>query len=190
MVFTLDGKYSFAAVCPGPGPTPAILSFARAADGTLTQVGSVPAGSGCVKTVAASPDGNYLAIGEPDTSGEIDIQIYSIAPRGTLTAALSQPFQVTIGNGTLVVPVRDLTWDASSTYLLAATGERRGGGILVGGLAVLSFSGSALTETTEPSEGPMQSVVRTNSFVYAMRVIASAPVLMGQSSAITLRMAN
>jgi hypothetical protein len=35
-----------------------------------------------------------------------------------------------------------------------------------GGLAVLSFSGSALTQMGDPTGGPMQQVVRSNSFVY------------------------
>ena len=168
MVFTPDGKFGFAGVCTNNlPPTGDILSFARAENGTLTQVGSVPPDS-CVGLMAVSPDGRYLATGESDSSGEVGIQVYSISPSGTLTAVLSQPFQVTIGHGALVVSVHDLTWDASNTYLLVATGDRRGGGELVGGLAVLNFSGSALTETVEPSEGPMLNVVRTNSFVYAM----------------------
>ncbi len=173
MVFTPDAKIGFTAVCPDPG-TPTILSFARAQDGTLTQVGSVSLSS-CPSIaftespvsgpqMAVSPDGKYLA--NIEGTG---IQIYSISAGGTLTAVLSQPFQVTLNNGALVVPVFDLTWDASSTYLLAATGLRILGNDFAGGLAVLSFSGSALTETVVPSERiPLQRVVRTNSFVYAM----------------------
>jgi hypothetical protein len=170
MVFTPDAKFSFTAVCPDPG-TPTILSFARAEDGTLTQVGSVTPVS-CPSTtsiiaappMAVSPDGKYLADIE-DTG----IQVYSISASGTLAAVLSQPFQVTLNNGASVVPVFDLTWDASGTYLLAATGLRILGNDFAGGLAVLNFSGSALTETREPSERtPLQRVVRTDSFVYAM----------------------
>jgi len=163
LVFTPDGEFGFSSVCPNPqSGSPAVLSFARAEDGTLTQVGSVTSDS-CVTANQVSPDGKYLAV-----SGQNGIQIYSISASGTLTALLSPPVPVTACQGAYQARVSSLFWDDSSTYLLGATGIRGGGGILIGGLAVLRFAGSTLTETTEPCQDPLQSAVRSGSFIYAM----------------------
>jgi hypothetical protein len=170
MVFTPDGTFGIAQVCTTASPfVGSLLSFARAEDGTLTQVGSASTSS-CGLGVAiggapmaVSPDGKYLA--NIEGAG---IQIYSISPSGTLTALLSQPFQVTANSGETVVQVWGMVWDASSTYLLPATANEPNKGFFPGGIAVLSFSGSALTESVEPNGVPVQQVVRTNSFLYGL----------------------
>jgi hypothetical protein len=109
--------------------------------------------------MAVSPDGRYLATEE--------VQIYSIAANGTLTAALSQPYTFTWGAG-IQIPTVDLTWDSSGSYLVAATYLNMGGGFSLGGVAVLQFSGNAVTETAPPTGLAVVRLQRTGSFVYAM----------------------
>lgn len=58
-----------------------------------------------------------------------------------------------------------MTWDASGSSLFAATFILRFDGSY-GGVAVLSFSGSAVTETVYPKGEPVIRVLRDGSFVY------------------------
>ncbi len=141
--FTPDGTLAFTSTCSSTNQG-SILSYSRSSDGTLT-LAATYSGVFCVLAVngpmAVSPDGKYLATGE--------VQIYSIASDGTLTAVLSQPFTVTLNGG--LIPISDLTWDQSSSFLLVSTAAIN---FVEGGVAVLSFSGSALTETVPPTGEP------------------------------------
>ena len=91
-----------------------------------------------------------------------EVQIYSIASDGTLTPVLPQPFTVTFAGGP--IQIFDLAWDPSGSYLLVATGAP----LFEGGLGVLSFSGSTLTETVQPTGGPVGRIQQTGSFVYGL----------------------
>ena len=159
MVFTPDGTLAFIATCPSPSTNGgSILSFSRASDGTLILVATYPlAASDCAAAMAVSPDGKYLATSE--------VQIYSIASNGALTAVLPQPFTFTQEGVTL--NVLDLLWDASGTYLIASPVHEDPISPL-GGIAVLSFSGSAVTEIIPPMGQLVGRLQRTGSFVYAM----------------------
>ena len=155
--FTPDGTLAFTSTCSSTNQG-SILSYSRSSDGTLT-LAATYSGVFCVLAVngpmAVSPDGKYLATGE--------VQIYSIASDGTLTAVLSQPFTVTLNGG--LIPISDLTWDQSSSFLLVSTAAIN---FVEGGVAVLSFSGSTLTETVPPTGGPLGRIQRTGSLVYSM----------------------
>ena len=67
------------------------------------------------------------------------------------------------------VPVRvaDMTWDQSGSFLLLATCCGQFGN--VGGAAVLSFSGSTLTETVYPTGVDVFYIQMVGSFVYTMQ---------------------
>ncbi len=156
MAFTPDGKFGFVSTCSN-STSGAMVSFARAADGTLTQLGTTTL-SNCVSTITVSADGKYVATTE--------VQIYSIGSAGTLTPVLSAPFTVTLDNH--VLAVYDLTWDASGSYLLVAASYTPGPHVHVGGVGVLSFSGGALTETVPPTGDPAIKLAKKGSFVYSM----------------------
>ncbi len=159
MVFTPDASLAFIATCPQSGGG-SILSFSRSSDGTLTAgpVYALPAGV-CAAALTVSPDGKYMA--------DSEVQVYSIASNGTLTTVLPQPFTVTLNGVNL--SVLDLTWDSSGTYLIVATaGTAEPPEQIPGGVGVLQFSGSALTETVPPTGNPVIRLQQTGSFVYAM----------------------
>ncbi len=165
VVFNPDSTLAFApTTAQGTGPG-GILSFSRATNGTLTLTQTYNfSGTRVPGQVVVAPDGNYLA--ETD-SGNV-VQVFSVASDGTLTPATG-PFTVTYDQQGDTVDVSDLTWDSSGAFLLLATSRHE---LLSnqGGVAVLSFSGSSLSETVYPSGtgtvslGPIR---RTGQFVYA-----------------------
>ena len=156
IVFTPDAALAFLPACSTPGQN-SILSFSRSSDGMLTPAATYST-IGCAGRMAVSPDGKYLATNE--------VQIYSIASDGTLTAVLPQPFTITF-NG-FNYDVGDLIWEPSGSFLLAGTSSSSISNVF-GGVAVLSFSGSALTMTVPPTGGvPVGYMQQTGSFVYAM----------------------
>src|ERR1700730_11778330 len=161
LVFTPDGTLAFISTCV-PSHVGSILSYSRSSDGMLTPatVYVIP-GNFCAESgLATSPDGKYLATGE--VTGEV--QVYRVASDGSLTPVLLQSFTVTLDPQGDFVSLHDMTWDQSSSFLLAATGLTDN---FQGGVAALSFSGRALTETVYPT-GPAQgSIRRTGSFVYS-----------------------
>ena len=77
-----------------------------------------------------------------------------------------QPFTVLTTQMGVPVRVADMTWDQSDSFLLLATCCV---GQFGGGPAVLSFSGSALTETVYPAGVGVLYIHRVGSFVYAMQ---------------------
>jgi Putative Ig domain len=162
MAFTPDGTLAFISACnvSPPPPTSNILAFSRSSDGTLTNTTNHETFRPCAYTnsLTVSPDGRYLATGE--------VQVYSIASDGTLTAVLPQLFTVTLAGGGPVT-VNDLTWDSSGAYLVAATANDDPL-VPLGGVAVLQFSGSTLTESVFPTGGPVGRLQWAGSSVYAM----------------------
>lgn len=158
MVFTPDSTLAFFPTCSESGQG-SILSFTRSTSGMLTPAAAYSASSCKVAgALAVSPDGKYLATPE--------VQIYSIAGDGTLTPVLPQPLRVFLSNGT-IASVNDLAWETDA-FLLAATESNDG---YFGGVAVLSFSGSALTETVFPNGlAPIGRLQVIGSFVYAMEL--------------------
>lgn len=167
MVFTPDGSLAFMQTCP-TNNNGSIRSYSHSSDGMLTPgpVYALPAGT-CDITLTVSPDGRYLADAEYVATAQLDgfVQVYSIAGDGTLTAVLSQPFPVLLTPQGVSVPVNDMAWDQSGSFLLLATGLLPS----PGGMAVLSFSGSALTETVyPPGQYAALYIQRTGSWVYAM----------------------
>ncbi len=155
MVFTPDASLAFLPLCDTSNNC-SILSYSRGSDGLLTLAATyvMPPNTGA-GLLTVSADGKYLA--------DSEVQIYSIASDGTLTAVLPQPFIVTYGGSPIAID--DLTWDPSGSYLFVATGEP----LIEGGLGVLSFSGSALTETVQPTGGfSVGRIQQTGSFVYAL----------------------
>jgi Putative Ig domain len=155
MAFTPDGTQAF--ISAGTANEGSILSYSRASDGTLTLAATyaLPPNTGA-GLLTVSADGKYLA--------DSEVQIYSIASDGTLTPVLSQPFTVTFGGSP--IQIFDLAWDPSGSYLFVATGAP----LFEGGLGVLSFSGSTLTETVPQTGGPVGRIQQTGSFVYALGV--------------------
>lgn len=164
MAFTPDGTLAFISACNiiPPPPTSNILSFSRGSDGTLTITANHETFEPCALTnsLTVSPDGRYLATGE--------VQVYSIASDGTLTPVLAQPFTVTLDSQGDAVFIDDMTWDQSSSFLLVSTSGQLFS--YQGGVAVLSFSGSALTETAYPTGGGSGRIQRTGSRVYGMNL--------------------
>jgi WD40 repeat protein len=169
LVFTPDGTLAFISTCDA-SHVGSILSYSRSSDGMLTPatVYVIP-GNFCAENgLLTSPDGKYLATGV--LSGEV--QVYRIASDGSLTPVLLQPFTVTLDPQGDFVSLHDMTWDQSSSFLLVATGLTDNS---QGGVAVLSFTGSALTETVYPT-GPAQgSIRRTGSFVYSTPLFPNLP---------------
>ena len=155
MAFTPDGTLAF--ISAGTATEGSILSYSRASDGTLTLAATyaLPPNTGA-GLLTVSADGKYLA--------DSEVQIYSIASDGTLTPVLSQPFTVTFGGSP--IQIYDLAWDPSGSYLFVATGAP----LFEGGLGVLSFSGSTLTETVPQTGGPVGRIQQTGSFVYGLAV--------------------
>ncbi len=166
LVFTPDASLGFIQTCPANN-NGSIRSYSRSSNGTLTPgpVYALPAGT-CDLALTISPDGLYLADAEQLSTlpNEGLVQVYSIASDGTLAAVLPQPFPVLYTPTGGSIPVADMTWDQSSTFLLVATNA----GLSGGGTAVLSFSGSALTETVYPTGNAGLQILRTGSWVYAM----------------------
>jgi hypothetical protein len=172
VAFTPDGTLAFVSTCTAGNYGSIngnILSYSRSPDGTLTSgpVNVLPLGVCLATVLTVSPDGRYLA-----TGNDQQVQVYSIASDGTLTAILPQPFLVSlIQNINSGIPVADMKWDQSSAFLLVSTAGTFAfvPGRLFGGLAVLSFSGNALTETTYPGTGVGTGrILRVGSRVYAM----------------------
>ena len=155
LAFTPDGTLAFIPTC-SPSNQGSILSYSRSSDGTLTSVATYALPNSCAGGLTVSADGKYLATEE--------VQIYKIASDGTLTPVLPQPFTVTFAGGP--IQIFDLAWDPSGSYLLVATGAP----LFEGGLGVLSFSGSTLTETVQPTGGPVGRIQQTGSFVYGLAV--------------------
>jgi hypothetical protein len=158
-VFTPDGTLAFVSTCAGNLGN--LLSFVRNSDGTLRPAGSIATSSGgCLGTLAVSADGKYLASDE--------VQVYNIAVNGTLTPVLASPFTVTLDGNSIRIPATSLSWDASGSYLIVAGWAALGVFNIDGGVGVLSFSGTDLTQTAPLTGGAMAQVQRTGSFVYAM----------------------
>jgi len=167
VVFTPDGNQAFAATCITGGPE-SIVSFSRHSDGTLTQSSVFTLPGTCqglkqgwlqkLQNLAVSADGRFLATTE--------VQIYNIASDGSLTPVVPQPFTVLYSDGN-PLGVSDLTWDSTGSYLAIAT-YGPNGNVDEGGIGVLNFSGSALTQTVPPTGGPLIRLMRTGSFVYGM----------------------
>lgn len=155
MVFTPDGSLAFIPTCAAIGGAGgSILSYSRGSNGLLTPAATYVLPTSCPGELTVSADGKYLA--------DAEVQIYNIATNGTLTPVLAQPFTVTFGGSP--IEILDLAWDPSGSYLLVATGAP----LFEGGLGVLSFSGSALTETVQPTGGPVGRIQQKGSFVYAL----------------------
>jgi hypothetical protein len=172
LVFTPDGSLAFIQTCATDN-NGSIRSYSRSPNGTLTPgpVYALPAGT-CDLALTVSPDGRYLADSEQSSAPPYWglVQVYSIAGDGTLTAVLPQPFVVLYTPEGGPIRVDDMTWDQAGSFLVVATD----GGIDAGGVAILSFSGSALSETVYPTGGiGVVYIQRTGSWVYAMAVCHS-----------------
>jgi hypothetical protein len=169
MVFTPDGTLAFIPTYLTSGPG-SILSYSRASDGTLTLVATYTlSGSSSPLGLTVSPDGMYLADwgAQPNFGGVV--QVFSIASDGTLTPA-TQPFTVTYDPQGDPVGVSDMAWDSSGSFLLPATSYLSALGSFRGGVAVLSFTGSSLTETVYPMGFAVDFIQRAGSFVYAHEI--------------------
>lgn len=162
MTFSRDGTMAFVAVCPPTGSS-SILSYSRTSDGMLTLTSTYNLAQTCaVQGIMASPVSNYLAMWQVDGT----VQILSIGDNGALTPA-TDPFTIMQDPNRSGATLFDLTWDTSGSYLVAAlnlTGTMPGGGV-----AVLSFSGSSLTQNDLPAGRGSERVVRDGSFFYAQR---------------------
>jgi Putative Ig domain len=160
LVFTPDGTQAFLATCPSTGPG-SIVSFSHKDDGSLTQtaVYTLSATPCAVLTnLAVSADGKFLATPE--------VQIYNIASDGTLTPVLAQAFTV-LYSDQMPVKVGDVLWDSTGSYLVVATDGARTG-YTVGGMAVLTFAGDALTESVQPLGPPIYRLQQVKSFIYGV----------------------
>ncbi|MGO9306032.1 MAG: putative Ig domain-containing protein, partial [Candidatus Korobacteraceae bacterium] len=159
MTFTPDATLAFIPTCVSGG-NGTILSYTRAADGLLTSAATynLPANA-CPEATMVSPDGKYLVEWEFNPAV---VQVFSVAADGTLTPA-SQRFTI-MQNAPQPADLYDMVWDSSGSYLIGAL-ELQGtmGG---GGLAVLSFSGSALSQSAPPSEMAAVRIVRDGSYLY------------------------
>lgn len=161
MTFTPDGAMGFVAVCPTTNAG-SILSYARDTNGTLnlSATYNLPANT-CAQGIMVSPVGGYLAEWQLSPA---TVQIFSIGSDGTLTAA-TQPFTVMQNPDGPTAALYDATWDSSGSYLLAALNF--GGTMPGGGVALLSFSGSALSQSADPTGLGSERVIRVGSYFYA-----------------------
>ena len=179
IAFKPDGSLAFVSACTNAQCS--ILSYSRNSDGTLVPAATYNAVSGGSATgpMLVSPDGRYL-VTTPSSGGPvpiIQVQIYSIANDGTLSV-LTQPFTV-IGSPGGAQNIDDIAWDQSGSFLIASTDTPTPHGLpSPGGMAVLSFSGSALTQTVYPDGsfigGRLQ---QAGSFVYVMSRSAHATLM-------------
>jgi hypothetical protein len=160
--FTPDGSLGFIATCPSSSANGGtIVSFSRHSDGSLSQLATYTLPTNvCASALAVSPDGRYLATTE--------IQIYSIAQNGSLTPVLAQSFIFTTQYGTILTPA-DVIWDSSGAFLIASPGfnDRVSP---QGSIAVLSFSGNGVTETTFLVSNVIGVLQRSGSFIYGMEL--------------------
>jgi hypothetical protein len=157
IAFSPAGAWAYIAPCGS------ILSYSRSSDGKLTLASTyaLPTNT-CASNLSVSPDGRYLADVETvyNSPGGVFIQVYGLASDGTIAPVVNQQFAVLPPDG-----VEDMTWDEASSYLLPmiiTAGPS-------GGAAVLSLSGSTLTETSPPTGGGGLYIQRTGSFVYTSR---------------------
>jgi len=169
VTFTPDGTLAFVPTCANGG-NGTIVSYSRATSGLLTQAATYTLPSdACPEGVMVSPDGRYLAEWE---FGPAIVQVFSIGSDGTLTSA-SQRLTIMQGMGVQPANLFDMVWDNSGSYLIGALNLRSifGGG----GLAVLQFSGSSLTQVGSNLVGvPADRIVRDNSYLY-LEYCASGP---------------
>jgi hypothetical protein len=168
MVFTPDGKLAFIQTCTANSNQGSIASYSRAADGTLTATATYNLANTCVFPMAVSSDGKYLATANYAGGPPGGVEVYSIASDGTLTSVLPQPFTVTLGPGaTEFAAVTDMIWDPSSAFLaVAVIGTQH---TYDGGVGVLSFSGSSLSQTLDPTGGGTLLIQRAGSLIYGMQ---------------------
>jgi len=173
IAFTPDGKWGYISPCVSGVVTSSILTYSRSSDGKLTQTsGYAPTASNCPTSLTVSPDGKYLADVEFIWPLGDSVQVYSIASDGTIAPVVNQQFMVPVAVGS----VADLIWDESSSYLLPMiVNGPTSPGWATGGAAVLSFSGSALTETNPPTGVGGQSIQRVGSFVYTSQSCSPPP---------------
>jgi hypothetical protein len=158
MTFTPNGSMGFVASCTVSNAT-TIFSYSRASNGTLTLSATynLPVNS-CAQGVMVPPMGGYLAEWQ---GGEV-VQVFSIASDGSLTPA-TPPF--TVMKKEPLTSLFDVTWDSSGACLVGALNLH--GTFFGGGLALLSFSGSSLSQSAYPTGQGSERVVRDGSFFYA-----------------------
>jgi len=164
VVFTPDGTLAFIGTRTTSGAG-TVLSYSRASDGTLTLVATYTLPNSFPLGLTVSPDGRYLAVGEFNNASPGLVQVFNIVSGGTLTPA-TQPFTVTLDPQGDPIDVLDMTWDSSGSYLLLATADSNPLNN-PGGVVVLSFSGTSLTETVYPVGFKVSVIRRAGSFVYA-----------------------
>ena len=160
IVFTPDASLAFMATC-SEFAEGTIISFSRAPDGRLALLNTYPLGViGCAGALAISPDGTFLAAAEGTA-----LQIYKIGSDGSIVPVLPKPFTLTLDG--YDVPMDDLAWDPSGSYLIAAAS---GGPVRPGGVAVVAFSGADLTLTSFVGGfgGDIGRLQQTGPFVYGV----------------------
>jgi hypothetical protein len=160
MTFTPNGSMGFVASCTVSN-APTIFSYSRASNGMLTLLATynLPANS-CLLGVMVSPTGGYLV----GWQGSGVVQVFSIASGGSLTPA-TQPFTIMKDPKDPLAALFDVAWDSSGAYLVAALNET--GTFPGGGLALLNFSGSSLSQNAYPTGQGSERVVRNGAFFYA-----------------------
>jgi hypothetical protein len=168
MVFTPDGKLAFIQTCTANSNQGSIASYSRASDGTLTATATYNLPNTCVFPMAVSSDGKYLATANYAGGPSGGVEVYSVASDGTLTSVLPQSFTVTLGPGaTEFAAITDMIWDPSSAFLaVAVIGSQH---TYDGGVGVLSFSGSSLSQTVDPTGGGTIRIQSAGSLVYGMQ---------------------
>lgn len=167
MVFSPDGTLAMVATILNTAGS--ILSYSRSSDGTLTLAATYNVSAGTPGALTVSPDGKYLAVSEYNNNSPGIMQVFSIATDGTLTPA-TQPFTVSYDPQGTLVGISGMTWDSSGSFLLVATDIRCHIFNDCGGVAVLSFSGTSLSETVYPTGPAVGSIQRYGSFIYAHAV--------------------
>ena len=81
------------------------------------------------------------------------------------TPVCSSIFTVTLGQSDFA-DIQDMTWDQSGAFLLVGVTGRDF--VFAGGVAVLAFSGSSLSQTVDPTGGGTTRILRAGSLVYGM----------------------